>query len=134
MPSKVKAQGLFDSKIIASASIDALRKLDPRALAKNSVIFVTEGGVADGDLVVHSQPCDLQRDGLLLGPDRLPARSSTQDPETGSRRLYAGRRLDRQQASSRLIPAQLHSPVSTSSNSFRHLYGGSRVFAFLSPT
>ena len=42
MSSKVKAQGLFDSKIIASASIDALRKLDPRALAKNSVIFVTE--------------------------------------------------------------------------------------------
>src|SRR5277367_524784 len=42
MASKVKAQGLFDSKIIASASIDALRKLDPRALAKNPVIFVTE--------------------------------------------------------------------------------------------
>ena len=42
MSSKVKAQGLFDSKIIASASIDALRKLDPRALAKNPVIFVTE--------------------------------------------------------------------------------------------
>ena len=42
MSSKVKAQGLFDSKIIAGASIDALRKLDPRALAKNPVIFVTE--------------------------------------------------------------------------------------------
>ena len=42
MSSKVKAQGLFDSKIIARASIDALRKLDPRALAKNPVIFVTE--------------------------------------------------------------------------------------------
>jgi potassium-transporting ATPase ATP-binding subunit len=42
MSSKVKAQGLFDSKIIASASIDALRKLNPRALAKNPVIFVTE--------------------------------------------------------------------------------------------
>jgi potassium-transporting ATPase ATP-binding subunit len=42
MASKVKAQGLFDSKIIASASIDALRKLNPRALAKNPVIFVTE--------------------------------------------------------------------------------------------
>ena len=42
MSSKVKAQGLFDSKIIASAAVDALRKLNPRALAKNPVIFVTE--------------------------------------------------------------------------------------------
>ena len=42
MSSKAKPQGLFDSKIIAAASIDALRKLDPRALAKNPVIFVTE--------------------------------------------------------------------------------------------
>jgi potassium-transporting ATPase ATP-binding subunit len=42
MSSKVKPQGLFDSKIIAAASVDALRKLDPRALAKNPVIFVTE--------------------------------------------------------------------------------------------
>src|SRR5271155_5122827 len=42
MSSKTKPQGLFDSKIIAGASIDALRKLNPRALAKNPVIFVTE--------------------------------------------------------------------------------------------
>jgi potassium-transporting ATPase ATP-binding subunit len=42
MASKAKPQGLFDSKIIAAAAIDALRKLDPRALAKNPVIFVTE--------------------------------------------------------------------------------------------
>ena len=42
MLSKAKPQGLFDGKIIAAASIDALRKLDPRALAKNPVIFVTE--------------------------------------------------------------------------------------------
>src|SRR5579863_1035499 len=42
MSSKAKPQGLFDSKIIARASIDALRKLNPRALAKNPVIFVTE--------------------------------------------------------------------------------------------
>ena len=42
MSSKTKAQGLFDSQIIAGGSIDALRKLDPRALAKNPVIFVTE--------------------------------------------------------------------------------------------
>ena len=42
MASKAKPQGLFDSKIIGAAAIDALRKLDPRALAKNPVIFVTE--------------------------------------------------------------------------------------------
>jgi potassium-transporting ATPase ATP-binding subunit len=42
MSSKAKQQGLFDGKIIAAASIDALRKLDPRTLAKNPVIFVTE--------------------------------------------------------------------------------------------
>src|ERR1700689_3529398 len=42
MASKAKPQGLFDGKIVAAASIDALRKLNPRALAKNPVIFVTE--------------------------------------------------------------------------------------------
>jgi potassium-transporting ATPase ATP-binding subunit len=42
MSSKTKPQGLFDSKIITAAAIDAVRKLDPRALAKNPVIFVTE--------------------------------------------------------------------------------------------
>jgi len=42
MSSKAKSQGLFDSQIIAAAAIDAFRKLDPRALAKNPVIFVTE--------------------------------------------------------------------------------------------
>ena len=39
---KTQPQSLFDSKIIGAAAIDALRKLDPRALAKNPVIFVTE--------------------------------------------------------------------------------------------
>jgi potassium-transporting ATPase ATP-binding subunit len=42
MASKAKSQGLLDGKIIAAASVDALRKLNPRALAKNPVIFVTE--------------------------------------------------------------------------------------------
>ena len=42
MASKAKSQGLFDGGIIAAASVDALRKLNPRALAKNPVIFVTE--------------------------------------------------------------------------------------------
>jgi K+-transporting ATPase ATPase B chain len=33
---------LFDPKIIGAAALDAFRKLDPRKLAKNPVIFVTE--------------------------------------------------------------------------------------------
>ena len=42
MAHKAQPQGLFDGKIIGAAAIDAVRKLDPRALAKNPVIFVTE--------------------------------------------------------------------------------------------
>ncbi len=39
---KTQPQSLFDTKIIGPAAVDAVRKLDPRALAKNPVIFVTE--------------------------------------------------------------------------------------------
>jgi K+-transporting ATPase ATPase B chain len=42
MSSKVAAPGLFDRAIIQRASVDAFRKLDPRQLARNPVIFVTE--------------------------------------------------------------------------------------------
>ncbi len=42
MAKKAKPQGLFDRKIIGPAAIAAVHKLDPRALAKNPVIFVTE--------------------------------------------------------------------------------------------
>ena len=42
MATNAKARGLFDPQIIGVAALDALRKLDPRALAKNPVIFVTE--------------------------------------------------------------------------------------------
>ena len=42
MAKKAKPQGLFDRKIIAAAAVDSVRKLDPRSLAKNPVIFVTE--------------------------------------------------------------------------------------------
>ncbi len=42
MSSKTQPKSLFDSKIIGPAAIDAVRKLDPRALAKNPVIFFTE--------------------------------------------------------------------------------------------
>ncbi len=40
--SKVKPRGLLDPKILGPAAVDALRKLDPRKLARNPVIFVTE--------------------------------------------------------------------------------------------
>ncbi|TDX65959.1 K+-transporting ATPase ATPase B chain [Methylosinus sp. sav-2] len=42
MSSKVAAPGLLDRAIIGRAAIDALIKLDPRRLARNPVIFVTE--------------------------------------------------------------------------------------------
>ena len=42
MSSKTASPGLFDPAIIKRASVDAFRKLDPRQLARNPVIFVTE--------------------------------------------------------------------------------------------
>jgi K+-transporting ATPase ATPase B chain len=42
MSHKVVAPGLFDAAILKRATIDAFRKLDPRRLARNPVIFVTE--------------------------------------------------------------------------------------------
>jgi K+-transporting ATPase ATPase B chain len=42
MSTKAKPKGLFDPTIIRRAALDALRKLDPRKLARNPVIFVTE--------------------------------------------------------------------------------------------
>ena len=60
MSTNARAQGLFDPQIIGAAAIDALRKLDPRKLAKNPVIFVTEAvslvvtGFFVRDVVVHN--------------------------------------------------------------------------------
>ena len=42
MSHKVVAPGLFDAAIIKRAATDAFRKLNPRQLARNPVIFVTE--------------------------------------------------------------------------------------------
>ena len=59
MSTKAKAQGLFDPQIVSAAALDAVRKLDPRALARNPVIFVTEvvsvvvTGFFIRDLVTH---------------------------------------------------------------------------------
>src|SRR5579872_6097385 len=42
MASQATSQGLFNPAIIGPAALDAFRKLDPRVLARNPVIFVTE--------------------------------------------------------------------------------------------
>ena len=42
MSKEAKPQRLFDRKIMEAAAIDAVRKLNPRSLAKNPVIFATE--------------------------------------------------------------------------------------------
>ena len=42
MSSRTKANALLDPAIVATGAVAALRKLDPRALARNPVIFVTE--------------------------------------------------------------------------------------------
>jgi K+-transporting ATPase ATPase B chain len=60
MSTNARAQGLFDSNIIRRAAVDALRKLDPRNLARNPVIFVTEvvsllvTGFFIRDLITHT--------------------------------------------------------------------------------
>jgi potassium-transporting ATPase ATP-binding subunit len=59
MSTNARAQGLFDPTIIGAAAIHALRKLDPRKVAKNPVIFVTEvvslvvTGFFIRDLITH---------------------------------------------------------------------------------
>jgi len=42
MSTKVETKSLFDPALLGPACLAALRKLDPRALARNPVIFVTE--------------------------------------------------------------------------------------------
>jgi K+-transporting ATPase ATPase B chain len=60
MSHKVVAPGLFDAAIIKRAVMDAFHKLDPRKLARNPVIFVTEAVSAVvtiffiRDLVTHN--------------------------------------------------------------------------------
>ncbi|MEW8189738.1 MAG: hypothetical protein AB2766_10570 [Candidatus Thiodiazotropha endolucinida] len=68
---------------------------------------------------------------LSLGIAIEGSRSSTREPETGSRCLYAGHHAAHQQALSALIPEQHHSPVLMSSEYFRQLNSSSWVFVFL---
>ena len=79
---------------------------------------------------------------ILMGPplgflpyhrsDRFPR--STQEPDSRSRHLYAGRRPGSKQDSPGLIPEYQQPPVLTSSLSFRHLISGSLALASLNPT
>ena len=76
---------------------------------------------------------------ILMGPplgflpwhrnDRFPR--STQEPDSRSRHLYAGRRPGSKQDSPELIPEYQQPPVLTSSLSFRHLISGSLALASL---
>ena len=61
--------------------------------------------------------------------DRFPR--STQEPDSRSRHLYAGRRPGSKQDSPGLIPEYQQPPVLTSSLSFRHLISGSLALASL---
>ena len=76
---------------------------------------------------------------ILMGPplgflpyhrsDRFPR--STQEPDSRSRHLHAGRRPGSKQVSPELIPEYQQPPVLTSSLSFRHLISGSLALASL---
>src|SRR5258708_37285414 len=47
LPKKLAhARPLFDPEILRRATVDSFRKLNPRALLKNPVIFVVEAGAA----------------------------------------------------------------------------------------
>ena len=79
---------------------------------------------------------------ILMGPplgflpyhrnDKFPR--STQEPDSRSRHLYAGRRPGSKQDSPGLIPEYHKPPVLTSSLSFRHLISGSLALASLNHT
>ena len=44
MSTQAKRRSLFDPQIMRRASVDALRKLNPRAMMRNPVMFVVELG------------------------------------------------------------------------------------------
>jgi K+-transporting ATPase ATPase B chain len=49
-------RSLFDLRIVRRASVDALRKLDPRAMMRNPVMFVVEiGSVLTSALLIHDR-------------------------------------------------------------------------------
>ena len=60
MSTSAKQVSLFDASIVKPALVDSLRKLDPRALARNPVMFVVGVGsvlttaLLARDLVVHA--------------------------------------------------------------------------------
>ena len=54
---KKAPSGLFDPKMLLTSLPDALRKLDPRVMVKNPVMFVVEvGAVASTIIGLHRLP------------------------------------------------------------------------------
>ncbi len=71
MSGKPQTRGLFDPAILAPAALDALRKLNPRALMKNPVIFVTE--VVSAVVTVLFVRDLISHDGLALFSGQIAA-------------------------------------------------------------
>ena len=94
MSSKASAPRLFDGKIIAAAALDAFRKLNPRLLMHNPVIFVTEvvaGLVTDGLVDKRPAPQDRRVQILTLTPQgRKAFRAMAERHETWIAELFAG--------------------------------------------
>ncbi len=53
-PSKKTSSGLFDPKMLLTSLPDALRKLDPRVMWKNPVMFVVEVGAAGSTILAFT--------------------------------------------------------------------------------
>ena len=53
-----KAPSLFDWKIVGPAIADSLKKLDPRLMVKNPVMFVTMVGAALTTIAIFTSPTD----------------------------------------------------------------------------
>lgn len=64
METKTQARPLFDRRIVRRAIIDAIRKLDPRTMLKNPVMFVVEVGAVLTSLIVISSLLTSQTDSL----------------------------------------------------------------------
>ena len=53
-----KAPSLFDAKIAGPAIVDSFRKLNPRLMIKNPVMFVTMVGAALTTVAIFTAPAD----------------------------------------------------------------------------
>jgi K+-transporting ATPase ATPase B chain len=65
-PNRSSTRALFDGQIIGTALFDSFRKLDPRAMARNPVMFVVEVGAAVTSLLFFTQLGDDTGEGTLF--------------------------------------------------------------------